>query len=116
MSVFRHQRRANSVSTSTIAGAATRSRSAQALNDADINVFSSQFEISDFQKPKGVSAANIEILLAKKRKMQTRVIQRKIDDMQTRLDVSPSSTAAVASKAPETAATGDSVVKIGEDS
>ena len=115
MSVFKHQRRANSVSISTIAGAATRSRSAQILDDADINVFNSQFEILDFQEPKGVSAANIEALLVKKWKMQTRVIQREIDDMQVRLNAPPSSAATVTPKTPKTAATGDSVVKINEN-
>ena len=112
MSVFKHQRWVNSVFINTIAGVATRSRSAQALNDVDINVPSSQFKILDFQEPKGVFAADIEALLAKKREMQTRVIQREIDDMQARLDAPPSSAAAVASKAPETAATGDSAVEI----
>ena len=115
MFVFKHQRWINSVFISIITGVATRFCSAQVLNDVDINVFSSQFKISDFQEFKGVSVANIEALLAKKRKMQTRVIQREIDDMQTRLDAPPSSTTAVASKASKTAATGDSNVKIDEN-
>ena len=115
MSVFKHQHWANSVFISIIAGAATRSRNAQVLNDVNINVPSSQFEIPDSQEPKGVSAADIEALLAKKREMQARVIQREIDDMQTWLDAPPSSTAAVASKASKTAATGDSVVEINEN-
>ena len=115
MSVFKHQCWVNNIFINIIAEIATRFRSAQALNDVNINVFSSQFEIPDFQESKDVSAANIEALLAKKREMQTRVIQRKIDDMQVWLDAPPSSTAAVASKAPKTAATGNSIVEINED-
>ena len=115
MSVFKHQHWINNVFISIIAEAATRSRSAQILNDVNINVFSSQFEILNFQKPKGVFVVNIEALLAKKRKMQTRVIQREIDDMQIQLDAPPSSATAVASKASKTAATGNSIVKINEN-
>ena len=115
MSIFKHQRRANNVFISIIAEVATRSRSAQALNDVDINVSSSQFEISNSQESKSVSVADIEVLLAKKREMQTRVIQRKIDDMQIQLNAPSSSTAAVVSKASKTAATGDLIVKIGEN-
>ena len=115
MFVFKHQRRANSVFINIIAKIAIRFHSAQVLNDVDINVFNSQFKISNFQKSKGVFVANIKALLAKKWKMQTRVIQREIDDMQARLDIPPSSAAAVASKAPETAATGNSIVEINEN-
>ena len=114
MFAFKHQRRANSVFINIIARAATRFCNAHALNDANIEIPNSQFEILDFQKPKGVFAADIEALLARKRKMQTRIIQRKINDMQTRLNAPPSSATAAASKAPETA-TGDSAVKINED-
>ena len=114
MSVFKHQRWANNVFINIIAEAATRFRSAHVLNDADIEISNSQFEILDSQKPKGVFAANIEALLAKKRKMQARVIQQKINDMQTRLNAPPSSAAAAVSKTPETA-TGDSAVEINEN-
>ena len=47
--------------------------------------------------------------------MQTRVIQREINDMQIQLNAPPNSTTAVASKAPETAATEDSIVEIDEN-
>ena len=115
MFIFKHQRWINSVFINIIAEIATKSHSAQTLNDVDINIFNSQFKIPDFQEPKGVFAADIEVLLAKKREMQTRVIQQKIDDMQTQLDAPPSSTAVMASKASETAATGNSIVEISED-
>ena len=115
MFIFKHQRWINNIFINIIAKIATRFYNAQTLNDVNINISSSQFEILNSQKPKDISVANIEALLAKKREMQTRVIQQEINDMQTRLDASPNSTAAVASKASETAATGDSIVKIGEN-
>ena len=115
MFVFKHQRWINSVFINTIAEIATKSHNTQILNDVDINIFSSQFKILNFQKSKDVFVANIEALLAKKWKMQARVIQREINDMQARLDAPPSSATAVASKASKTAATGNSIVKINEN-
>ena len=93
----------------------TKSHNAQILNNVNINIFNSQFKILDFQKSKGVFVANIETLLMKKQKMQTHVIQRKIDDMQIRLNAPPSSATAVVSKASKTAATEDSIIKINEN-
>ena len=115
MFVFKYQHWINNVFINIIAKIATRFHNAQILNDVDINVFNLQFKILNFQKPKGVFVANIEALLTKKWKMQTRVIQREINDMQIRLNASPNSAAVVASKAPETATTGDSIVKINEN-
>ena len=115
MFVFKHQRWINNIFINIIAKTATRFHSAQILNDADINVSNLQFKILNFQKPKSVFAADIEILLAKKWEMQTRVIQWEIDDMQTRLNTPPSSATAMAPKTSKTAATGDSIVEINEN-
>ena len=115
MSVFKHQRWVNNVFINIIAEIATRFHNAQILNDVDINVFNSQFKILNFQKSKSVFVANIEVLLAKKRKMQTRVIQQEINDMQIRLNASPSSAAMVAPKASKTATAGNSIIKINEN-
>ena len=66
MFVFKHQCQVNSVFINIIAEIATRFYNEQILNDVDINIFNSQFKILNSQESKDVSAANIEILLAKR--------------------------------------------------
>ena len=117
MSVFKHQHWANNVFINIITRIVTRSHSAHVFNDVDIDVFNSQFKIPNFQKSKGVFVANIEILLAKKWKMQTQIIQKKINDMQVWLNVSFKSAISAASKAPksDTTATKNSVIEINKN-